>query len=71
MVDMCTRLQPQGSLAALLDSQQGAQEGAGSPDGYGLASEEQAAAQKTALKSQLAALMQVGGIKYRCQCARR
>ena len=62
MVAMCTSLQPQGSLAALLDSQQaaqGAQEGVPPPDSFGLVGPEQAAAEKAALKAQLAALTQV------------
>ena len=63
MTGVSTRLQLQGSVAALLSaahSQQGAEEGVPAPDGYGLLDAEQAAAEKAALKAQLAALTQVG-----------
>lgn len=78
MFDVCLRLQLQGSLAALLNSQQpaqGAEESVPAADEYGLVGEEQTVAEKAALKAQLAGLTQVGlrvqGVgKYRCHCHR-
>jgi hypothetical protein len=64
--DVCLRLRLQGSVAALLSAAhsqqagQGAEEECPPPDGFGLAGAEQAAAEKAALKAQLAALTQVG-----------
>ena len=48
MTGVSTRLQLQGSVAALLSAahSQGAEEGVPAPDGYGLLDAEQAAAEK-------------------------